>query len=320
MMHTGENKKPRVLGIVGATASGKTALSLNIAESLGCEILCMDSMQVYKRMDIGTAKPTAAEQARVPHHLLDLVEPADSFSVAEYVSAAHAVIQQILSRGRIPLLVGGTGLYLQGLSLPLDYGGLPSNPAIRAELQQQLDQDGADAMHAKLSAIDPQSAARLHPNDTRRVIRALEIYRLTGVPMSGHRVPSAADSPYDFQLYAIDWPRPELHRRINLRVDQMMQEGLLNEVKGLLRSGITAEMQSMQGLGYKELIPVIQQNASLDNAIEQIKTGTRNYARRQLIWFRRDKRIRWIAAEQLSCAKEMIINNWEDPAAWISTL
>ena len=321
MMHSiSDSKKPRILGIVGATASGKTSLSLDIAESLGCEILCMDSMQIYKRMDIGTAKPTAAERARAPHHLLDFVEPTAPFSVAEYVTAAHAVISQVLSRGHIPLLVGGTGLYLQGLSLPMDYGGLPSDPDIRAELQSQLDLEGPAFMHDKLAAIDPQSASRLHPNDTRRVIRALEIYRLTGIPMSEHRVPSAADSPYDFQLYTLDWPRAELHRRINLRVDQMMADGLLDEVKALLISGVTPEMQSMQGLGYKELIPVLQQNAPLSEAVEQIKTGTRNYARRQLIWFRRDKRIEWIPADQLSQAKQMIINRWEDPASWTSEL
>lgn len=310
--------KPRVIGLVGATASGKTAVSLDVAQALGCEILCMDSMQIYRRMDIGTAKPTATEQALVPHHLLDIVEPDASYSVAEYVNLAHKTIRQVTENHRIPLLVGGTGLYLRGLSLPMDYGGLPSDPAIRAALQAQLDETGAEALHAQLQAIDPAAAARLHPNDTRRVIRALEIYQLTGQPMSAHQTPTDADAPYDFQLYAIDWPRAELHARINLRVEQMMREGLLEEVEGLLRSGIDASMQSMQGLGYKELIPVLQGRAKLQDAIEQIKTGTRNYARRQLIWFRRDKRVRWIPSDQLSHAKEIMIQNWEDPASWTS--
>ena len=312
------NQKPLVLGIVGATASGKTAVSLETAQALGCEILCMDSMQIYRRMDIGTAKPTAAEQAAVPHHLLDIAEPTAPFSVAEYVTAAHRVIAEVLLRGHIPLLVGGTGLYLNGLSLPMDYGGLPSDPSVRAELQALLARIGAEALHKRLAEVDPETAARLHPNDTRRVIRALEIYRLTGIPMSAHRAPEAADAPYDFQLFAIDWPRAELHARINRRVDQMMAEGLLDEVRSLLRSGVSPEDQSMQGLGYKQLIPVIQNGAPLADAVEQIKTGTRNYARRQLIWFRRDKRIRWIASDRLAQAKEEIIRIWEDPASWTS--
>lgn len=310
--------KPRIIGLVGATASGKTALSLDAAQALGCEILCMDSMQIYRRMDIGTAKPTAAERGLVPHHMLDIVDPNAGFSVAEYVTQAHETIRQIIDRGHIPMLVGGTGLYLRGLSLPMDYGGLPSDPAVRAALQAQLDENGAESLHARLASVDPVTAARLHPNDTRRVIRALEIHQLTGQPMSAHQTPTDADAPYAFQLYAIDWPRAELHARINLRVEQMMREGLLDEVEGLLRSGIDASMQSMQGLGYKELIPVIQGHADLKAAVEQIKTGTRNYARRQLIWFRRDKRIRWISSDQLRQAKDMIIKHWEDPVSWIS--
>lgn len=316
-MITSNQKKPRVLGIVGATASGKTAVSLSVAQALGCEILCMDSMQIYRRMDIGTAKPTAEERASVPHHLLDLIEPTASFSVAEYVETAHQVIVQVLDRGHIPLLVGGTGLYLRGLSLPMDYGGLPSDPAVRGELQDQLLQLGALKMHERLRQIDPKTADRLHPNDTRRVLRALEIHHLTGIPMSAHRVPEDADGPYDFQLFAIDWPRAELHRRINLRVDQMLSGGLLGEVENLLQSGVTADMQSMQGLGYKELIPVLRGQSSLADAAEQIKTGTRNYARRQLIWFRRDRRIRWIPSDHLRNAPKSIIQTWEDPASWI---
>ena len=271
-MQTVQTQKPRILALVGATASGKTVLSLALAQSLGCEILCMDSMQIYRRMDIGTAKPTPAEQAAAPHHLLDIVEPTEAFSVAQYVEAAHDVIRGVLARGHIPLLVGGTGLYLRGLSLPMDYGGLPSDPALRAELQALLDRDGAQRMHEL----------------------------------------------YDFQVFAIDWPRAELHRRINLRVDQMMADGLPAEVQSLLNSGATPEMQSMQGLGYKELAPVLLRGAPLANAVEQIKTGTRNYARRQLIWFRRDTRVRWIASEKLPEAKDIIIKIWEDPASWIS--
>lgn len=305
-------KKPRILGFVGATASGKTSLALEVARHLPCEIICMDSMQIYRRMDIGTAKPTAEEQAVAPHHMLDIVDPTDSYSVAEYTESAHKVIQEILSRGNIPVLVGGTGLYLQGLTLPMNYGGLPSDPEIRQQLTDELTLIGVQKMHDRLLAIDPETANRLHPNDTRRVIRALEIFMLTGIPMSQHKTPTDADSPYHFSLYAIDWPRHELHQRINLRVDLMMQAGLLDEVETLLQSGVPADAQSMQGLGYKELLPVISNKNALNAAVEQIKTGTRNYARRQLIWFRRDKRIEWIDKDALNGAAKHIITAWKE--------
>ena len=306
------NQKPRILGFVGATASGKTSLALEVAKVLPCEIVCMDSMQIYRGMDIGTAKPTAEELAACPHHMVNIVDPNAPYSVAEYVTQAHKVISDILSRQRIPVLVGGTGLYLQGLSYPMDYGGLPSDSALRAQLTDEFSLLGAEKMHEKLAQIDPQTAARLHPNDSRRVIRALEIYALTGIPMSAHKTPTDADSPYNFTLYAIDWPRHELHARINKRVDIMVEQGLVHEVQSLLSNGISPQAQSMQGLGYKELLPVLMQGASLDAAIEQIKTGTRNYARRQLIWFRRDKRIQWLASDRLKTVKEAIIHNWEE--------
>ena len=306
------SEKPRILGIVGATASAKTALSLSVARELDCEIVCMDSMQIYRHMDIGTAKPTDAERALIPHHMLDIVEPTEPFSVAQYVDQARAIISDILARGHVPMLVGGTGLYLQGLTLPMDYGGLPSDPALRQRLTMEAAQDGPEKTHARLAAIDPPTAARLHPNDQRRIIRALEIYELTGIPMSAHRVPTQADAPYAFSLYAVDWPRAELHARINLRVDHMISDGLVEEVQSLLASGVSESAQSMQGLGYKELLPYLHGEISLSKAADEIKTGTRNYARRQLIWFRRDSRIRWISSADLGCAKEQIINDWKE--------
>ena len=196
--------KPRILGFVGATASGKTSLALSVAQHIPCEIICMDSMQIYRNMDIGTAKPTHEEQSIAPHHMIDIVDPKDPYSVAEYVDTARRVIADVLSRGNTPILVGGTGLYLQGLTMPMNYGGLPSDPAIRQQLTEELSLIGPDALHDKLAQVDPASAARLHPNDTRRVIRAIEIYQLTGIPMSEHKTPTDADSPYDFTLYAID--------------------------------------------------------------------------------------------------------------------
>ena len=311
-MSVNNENKPRVLGIVGATASGKTSLSLQVAQRLNAEIICMDSMQVYRQMDIGTAKPTAEERALVPHHLIDIIDPSASFSVAEYVPLAHACIADVISRGHVPLLVGGTGLYLQGISMPHDYGGLPSDPAIRAELQEVYERSGADALHSLLQSVDPETAARLHPHDIRRVIRAIEIFRLTGIPMSEHRILQTEKSPYDMRLFAISWPRDELHRRIGYRVDEMMEHGLLEEVKSLLSDGVFPQAQSMQGLGYKELVPVINGTETIASATERIKTGTRNYARRQLIWYRRDQRIHWLDSVHLNHAAEQIINNWSD--------
>lgn len=311
-MNSNPSFKPRVLAIVGATASAKTAISLPVAKHLGCEIICMDSMQIYRRMDIGTAKPTAEERAQVSHHMLDIAEPTEPFSVAQYVEQAHRVIADILHRGHIPMLVGGTGLYLQGLTLPMDYGGLPSDPAVRQRLNEQAAREGAQKMHALLSAVDPPTAARLHPNDQRRVIRALEIYETTGVPMSQHRTPTQADAPYDFKIYAMDWPRKVLHERINRRVDQMLADGLVDEVRALLQSGVPENAQSMQGLGYKELVPYLHGRIPLNDAAEAIKTGTRNYARRQLIWFRRDQRIQWISSDELLNANEKIIQDWKE--------
>lgn len=267
-------------------------------------------MQIYRRMDIGTAKPTSEEQALVPHHMLDIVEPDASFSVAQYVDQARQVIRQIHERGHLPLLVGGTGLYLQGLTLPFDYGGLPSDPDVRSRLHDDLNTIGEEHLHQRLSVIDPVSAAKYHPHDTRRVIRALEVFELTGVPMSEHTPPSEADSPYNMQIFAVDWPRDELHRRINLRVDQMIQAGLAEEVHDLLESGVTPAAQSMQGLGYKELIPFIEGRIPLSDAVEAIKTGTRNYARRQLTWFRRYSTCVWLQGASPATAKETILQNW----------
>lgn len=305
------SEKLCILGIVGATASGKTALSLPLAQRLKCEIVCLDSMQIYRNLDIGTAKPSAAERKLIPHHMLDILPADASFSVAEYVSQAHAVIGAILARGHIPLLVGGTGLYLQGLSLPMDYGGLPSDAQVRARFQQMLLEIGAPALHEKLRHIDPETAARLHPNDTRRIIRALEIYDLTGIPMSAHRTPQEEDAPYRFLLYATDWPRPQLHARINRRVDEMVEQGLEDEVRSLLDAGLSPQAQSMQGIGYKEWLPVFDGSATCAQAIENIKTNTRNYARRQLIWFRRDKRIRWLPGDAPDAALQTICHDWE---------
>ena len=283
-------KKKRVLGIVGPTASGKTALSLMVAERLKGEILCMDSMQIYRGMDIGTAKPTMEEQKRVPHHLHSFLAPDESFSVSQYAEAAHQKIQEVA----LPILVGGTGMYLQSLSLPMDYGAVGGDEEIRRKYHEIADTQGPEALHRILEQADPVSAARLHPHDIRRVVRALEVYDLTGVPLSAQKMPGIEDAPYDFLLYALDVPRDVLYGRVDARVDEMMRLGLLSEVRALKESGLSPDAQSMQGLGYKELWPVLTGEARLDEAVSLIKLRTRHYAKRQLTWFRRDERIHWL--------------------------
>ena len=283
-------KKKRVLGIVGPTASGKTALSLPAAQALGADIICMDSMQLYRGMDIGTAKPTPEERAAVPHHMLDILDPDQAYSVSQYARDARQIIEKV----NVPILVGGTGLYLQALSLPLDYGAVGGDEEIRRKYHEIADTKGAWALHDLLRAVDPESAARLHPNDIRRVVRALEVYDLTGEPLSRQKMPEPEDAPYDFQLYAVDMPRDALYARVDERVDAMMAQGLLGEVKRLMDAGVSPAAQSMQGLGYKELIPVLTGDCSLPDAVSLIKLRTRHFAKRQLTWFRRDGRIRWL--------------------------
>ena len=284
------SEKKRVIGIVGPTASGKTALSLRVAKALGGEIICMDSMQIYQDMNIGTAKPTPEELSLVPHHLHSFLSPMESYSVSQYAKRAHDLIPNI----QVPILVGGTGMYLQSLSLPMDYGAVSGDEKIRAKYHEIADTQGVDALHALLQVCDPVTAARLHPNDVRRVVRALEIFDLTGVPMSQQKMPGPEECPYDFQLYAMELPRSILYARIEKRVDEMMKDGLLEEVRALHEQGVDESAQSMQGLGYKELLPVVRGEMALADAVSLLKLRTRHYAKRQLTWFKRDERIQWL--------------------------
>ena len=287
-------EKKLVYGLVGPTASGKTSLSLRLARELGGEILCMDSMQIYRGMDIGTAKPTAEEKAQAPHHLLDVADPAEPFSVTQYTALARPLLERIPA----PILVGGTGFYLRGLSQPMDYGYVRGDQAIRDRYEAMAASEGVQAVHDRLRAVDRVTAERLHPNDLRRVVRALEVYELTGTRFSEQKPPDPEDMPWRFLLFALDWPRDTLYRRIDARVDVMMAEGLAEEGRRLLDSGVPADAQAMQGIGYKELIPVLRDNAPLEEAVELIKRRSRNYAKRQLTWFRADKRIHWITMNE----------------------
>lgn len=299
------SKKPLLVSIAGPTASGKTALSLEVSRLADIEIVCMDSMQVYRGMDIGTAKPSIEEQAAIPHHMLDVVAPTEPYDVAQYREAARRAIDGILSRKHLPLLVGGTGLYLRALSLPLDLGGTPKDAAVRGRLQRELEEVGAEALHRRLMELDPITANRLHPNDSRRVIRALEVQEVTGQPFSNQEMPGPEDGPYDIRLFAMDLPREDLYRRIDRRVDAMLKAGLLEEVRALVAAGVDEHSQAMQGLGYKELLPVLRGEQDLAEVVELIKRRTRNYAKRQLTWFRADPRMRWLKNS------EELVTNWQ---------
>ncbi|MEZ6065757.1 MAG: tRNA (adenosine(37)-N6)-dimethylallyltransferase MiaA [Planctomycetaceae bacterium] len=272
--------------LAGPTACGKTAVSLALAESLDAEIVALDSMTLYRGMDIGTAKPTPAEQARVPHHLLDLLEPEQEFSVAEYLEVAAAAVSDILDRGRTPLFVGGAGLYLRSMLRGV-FDGPAADWEFRRALEQQADREATDWLHRQLQSVDAASAARLHPADRRRLIRALEIHHLTGRPATEQRLqaplPEAERPPH---VYWLSPPRDWLYERINLRVEAMLQLGLVEEVRGLLRRPGGLGRTARQGLGYKEVIAHLEQGLPLEEMVEQLKARTRQFAKRQHTWFR----------------------------------
>ncbi len=291
--------KPPLIVLAGPTASGKTALSIALAHALGGEIIAMDSMQVYRGMDIGTAKPSMAEREGIPHHMLDVAEPGDAFSVAEYVGQAKVCIDGVYRRGNIPFLAGGTGLYLKALTSVMTLGETRGDDALRSHFAALSEQENGKALlHEMLQKADPITAGRLHPNDVRRVIRALEVLELTGKPISAQQPSPAAECPYSLCILGLSWNRETLYRRIEKRVDAMMDAGLLREIEGLLARGVSPACQAMQGLGYKELVPVLLRGKSLSEAVETIKLGTRHYAKRQMTWFKRTEGILWLDGEE----------------------
>lgn len=280
--------------LAGPTASGKTALSLRLARAHGCEIICMDSMQLYRGMDIGTAKPTPEEQQAVPHHMLDVAQPTEAFSVAQYQEMAEACVRDIQARGRRALFVGGTGFYLRALRHPMAMGQVAGDAAIRQELEAMAAEEGGkERLHAQLMQVDAPTAQRLHPNDIRRVVRALEVYRLTGKPFS--QQPAMEQKPsFSYRVAALHMDREILYRRIEQRVDEMLSQGLVEEVRTLISSGVPAEAQAMKGLGYKELVPYLRGECTLEEAVYEMKKGTRHYAKRQLTWMRREEDVQWV--------------------------
>lgn len=288
--------KPVVLAIVGPTGSGKTSTAIQLCQRLDAEIVSMDSMQVYRRMDIGTAKPNSAELRAAKHHLIDVVEPDELFTVSMYREMASKAIDDILSKGKLPVLVGGTGLYLQALSYTLSLGENGANDALREELNCiAAEPDGAAQLHKRLQAVDPVSAEKLHPNDTRRVIRALEIFETTGRTKGEQGTEAKNEGPYHILVYGLSLPREQMYARINARVDQMVADGLVDEVKSLLAEGVHPRKEggSMQAIGYKEIVSALSGEMSMEQAVALIKQGSRRYAKRQWTWFRRDERTQW---------------------------
>ncbi len=270
--------------LTGPTASGKTSIGIEFAQQIGAEIISLDSMAIYRRMDIGTAKPTPRERFLVKHYMIDIVEPSETYSLASYLAEAERIQSDILSRGKEALFVGGTPLYLKGLIQGI-FDGPPADMALRAKWSAEEEQTPG-ILHQKLASIDPNSAIKLHPNDTKRIIRALEIYTKTGKPISFYQTQFQGPLKNHSPLFVLTWNRETLYKRINLRVDQMMKEGLLDEVRSLLTEEKELSQTASAAVGYRELIAHLQGTLSLNEAVEKIKQGTRNFAKRQMTWFR----------------------------------
>ncbi|MBQ7769658.1 MAG: tRNA (adenosine(37)-N6)-dimethylallyltransferase MiaA [Clostridia bacterium] len=294
----------KVLVICGATASGKTSLSLDCAEKLNGEIVSADSMLVYRGLDIGTAKPSMDERRGIPHHMIDVVSPKESFSVSDYEHMALPIVEELLAQGKTPIMCGGTGFYINSLLYKSQFGNVGADENIRAKYENLAETHGKEYVHAILHEKDPESAEKLHYNDVKRVIRALEIYDITGRPKSAQQ-----DKPiprFDFVSVSIEYPREVLYERINLRVEQMFQNDLVDEVKGLLQDGVTEDMQCMQGIGYKEIAEGLRIGASESEMIELVQKNTRNYAKRQQTFFKRQQNHTFLPPEHATA--EGVVN------------
>ena len=290
--------KEPIIAIVGPTASGKTGLSVELAARLGAEILSFDSMQIYRGMDIGTAKPTAEEQCGIPHHMIDIADPREDYSVSRFVEEADRLLQDILCRGKPVVLVGGTGLYIDSLMKGLEFAPYPQS-GVREDLTRIAQEEGIEVIMDRLRAVDPESAERIHPSNQKRVIRALEIYLETGKTMTRHNLETQERPPkYEPLWIGLDYVNREaLYRRINRRVDLMIEQGLLDELKGLLKQGIPESATAMQAIGYKELMGYLRGECTLEEATELLKQASRRYAKRQRTWFYRNPKVNWLMLE-----------------------
>lgn len=292
-------EKPKVIVICGPTASGKTALSIKLAKKINGEIISSDSMQIYKDMDIGTAKPSREEMDGIPHHLIDFVEPNQRYSVAEFKKDAESAIEEILSKGKTPIIVGGTGLYVDSLIYGIEYQDIQLDEKYRQELEQRAKNEGLEKLYEEARQIDPQAMGKISANDKKRILRVLEIYKATGKNKTEQEKESRKNGvKYDYKVFAINWDREILYERINKRVDIMIEQGLIQEVEQLLEK-YNEFPTAMQGLGYKEVVEYLQGITTKEEMIEKIKMETRRYAKRQITWFKKNKQTIWIAHNDL---------------------
>lgn len=297
--------KQKLIVLIGPTAVGKTKTSIHLAKTFDAEIISGDSMQIYKGMDIGTAKITEKEMEGVPHHLIDIKDPLESFSAAEFQQLVREKITEIHSRGKTPMIVGGTGLYIQSVIFDYQFTDVPGDAEYRTKLEESVKENGIAPLYDHLKRIDPEAAINIHPNNTRRVIRALEIYHCTGKTMTDYQEDQSDDLLYDIALVGLTMDREKLYKRINMRVDLMIDEGLIEEVKTLFDRGVR-EVQSVQAIGYKELYDYLEGNVSLERAIENLKQNSRRYAKRQLTWFRNKMDVSWFDMTDEQCHAKII--------------
>lgn len=292
--HGFEERKVPLIVIVGPTAVGKTFLAIQLAKRLNTEIISADSVQVYRYLDIGTAKPSLEEREGIPHHLIDIVDPDVNFTVYDYQRLARKCIHEVYSRGKIPILTGGTGLYIKAVLDEYVFSSVKVNMKIRKRLEEELKLKGKSFLYNFLKGVDPQAAARIHPNDARRIIRSLEFYYLTGEPISRQwELTQKRESPYRPLMFGLNMKRNLLYERIEKRIEQMIEKGLLDEVKDLLKRGYSSKLKSLQSLGYRHMIFYLEGKWNWEEAIHYFRKDTRNYAKRQLTWFRADNRIEW---------------------------
>jgi len=298
-----------IICIAGPTASGKTALAATLAKELNGEVVSCDSMQVYRRMDIGTAKPTLEEMQGIPHHMIDVAEPWEDFSVSRYCEMAAPVVDDILSRGKTAVIAGGTGLYMDALIRGNAFAPFPAT-GVRERLEAQADAEGMEAMLSRLRAVDPDAARRLHLSDRKRILRALEVYLETGETITEHNRKTQAVPPRYSPLWlGLDFARRgELYRRIDLRVGLMLEQGLVEEIRGLLAEGIPERATAMQAIGYKEFVDALDGRCTIEEAADQVRQSSRRYAKRQLTWFRRNKAIHWLIRDTGDTGREILEN------------
>ncbi len=300
--------RQKLVVITGPTAVGKTKLSIEFAKMIGGEIISADSMQVYKHMDIGTDKIKPEDMCGVPHHLIDIIEPSEEFNVFIFQRLVKQAIREIAERGHVPVIVGGTGFYIQAVLYDIDFTETDEDITYRKELEDRALKEGVHTLHEELSAVDPDSARIIHENNSKRVIRALEYYKKTGRPISEHNLEQRnSTSPYDFCYFVLNDERAKLYERIEKRVDQMIEEGLEGEVRDLLSMNIDRSATSMQGLGYREMFGYIDGEYDLDRAVYLIKRNTRHFAKRQLTWFRRERDVIWIDKDRFGYDNEQIL-------------